>query len=106
MTEQLAPAPPQYEDPTVIRDLLTTSRTVAVVGLSPNVLRPSNFVGFYLQRHGYKVVPVNPREKKILGETSYPSLKAIPFPVDIVDVFRASDAVPDIAREAVAIGAG
>jgi predicted CoA-binding protein len=77
-----------------------------VVGLSPNVLRPSNFVGFYLQRHGYRIVPVNPREKEILGETSYPSLKEIPFKVDVVDVFRASDAVPGIARDAVAAGAG
>src|SRR6516225_1669347 len=96
----------RYQDPDLIKDLLQSARTIAVVGLSPNVLRPSNFVGFYLQRHGYRIVPVNPREKEILGETSYPSLKAIPFHVDIVDVFRASNAVPEIAREAVAIGAG
>ncbi len=100
------PALSRYQNPDLISNLLYNARTVAVVGLSPNVLRPSNFVGFYLQRHGYRIVPVNPREKEILGETSYPSLKTIPFPVDIVDVFRASDAVPDIAREAVAIGAG
>src|SRR5262249_46554225 len=96
----------RYQDPDVISNLLHNARTVAVVGLSPNVLRPSNFVGFYLQRHGYRIVPVNPREKTILGETSYPSLKDIPFPVDIVDVFRASNAVPEIAREAVAVGPG
>ena len=96
----------RYQDPDLISNLLHEARTVAVVGLSPNVLRPSNFVGFYLKRHGYRIVPVNPREKEILGETSYPSLKEIPFPVDVVDVFRASDAVPDIAREAVAVGAG
>jgi len=76
------------------------------VGLSPNVLRPSNFVGYYLQRHGYRVVPVNPREREILGEMSYPSLREIPFPVDVVDVFRAPEAVPGIAAEAVEIGAG
>ena len=95
-----------YQDSDLISGLLHNARTVAVVGLSPNVLRPSNFVGFYLQRHGYRIVPVNPREKEILGETSYPSLKEIPFKVDVVDVFRASDAVPGIARDAVAAGAG
>jgi predicted CoA-binding protein len=94
----------QYQDKRVIQDVLATARTVAIVGLSPNVLRPSNFVGFYLQRHGYRIVPVNPREKEILGETSYPALSAIPFPVDVVDVFRAPDAVPGIAEEAVKIG--
>ena len=96
----------RYQDPDLIANLLNNARTVAVVGLSPNVLRPSNFVGFYLQRHGYRIVPVNPREKEILGTTSYPSLKEIPFPVDVVNVFRASDAVPSIAHEAVAVGAG
>jgi predicted CoA-binding protein len=99
-TEQL------YQDPHVIQHILHTASTVAVVGLSSNVLRPSNFVGFYLQRHGYRIVPVNPREGEILGEVSYPSLTDIPFPVDAVDVFRASDAVPGIAHEAVEIGAG
>ena len=84
---------------------LSGARTVAIVGLSKDPLRPSNFIGFYLKRHGYRVVPVNPREQEILGEKSYPSLTDIPFPVDIVDVFRRPDAVPDIAREAVAIKA-
>ncbi len=95
----------EYQDERTILELLRSTRTVAVVGLSSNVLRPSHFVGFYLQRHGYRVVPVNPREREILGETSYPSLEAIPFPVDMVDVFRAPDAVPGIAEEAVRIGA-
>ena len=94
-----------YQDPTVILKVLRSARTVAIVGLSKDPLRPSNFIGFYLKRHGYKIVPVNPREQEILGERSYPSLTDIPFPVDIVDVFRRPDAVPDIAREAVAIGA-
>lgn len=97
---------PAYQDERVIRDLLATARTIAIVGLSPNVLRPSNFVGFYLQRHGYRIVPVNPKEQEILGEQCYPSLSAIPFHVDVVDVFRAPEAVPAIAREAVEIGAG
>jgi len=94
-----------YQDVETIRDILETSKTIAIVGLSGNVLRPSNFVGFYLQRHGYKIVPVNPREPQILGETSYPSLKDIPFKVDVVDVFRNPDAVPGIAQEAIDIGA-
>ncbi|HEV2010861.1 MAG TPA: CoA-binding protein [Candidatus Limnocylindria bacterium] len=94
-----------YQDPHVILKTLRGARTVAIVGLSKDPLRPSNFIGFYLKRHGYTIVPVNPREREILGETSYPSLKDIPFPVDVVDVFRRPDAVPDIASEAVAIGA-
>jgi predicted CoA-binding protein len=101
-----APEIPSYEDVATIQRIIYTARTIAIVGLSPNVLRPSNFVGFYLQRHGYRIVPVNPRETEILGEVSYPSLAAIPFHVDVVDVFRAPEAVPGIAREAVDVGAG
>jgi predicted CoA-binding protein len=95
----------RYQDERVIREILHTARRVAIVGLSADPLRPSNFVGYYLQRHGYQIVPVNPKEAEILGEKSYPSLAAIPFPVDVVDVFRRPDAVPGIAREAVQIGA-
>ena len=94
-----------HQDPNVIIRALHGARTVAIVGLSKDPLRPSNFIGFYLQRHGYRIVPVNPREREILGEQAYPSLKDIPFPVDVVDVFRRPEAVPDIARDAVAIGA-
>jgi predicted CoA-binding protein len=94
-----------YQDPATILATLHGARTVAIVGLSKDPLRPSSFIGYYLKRHGYKIVPVNPREPEILGEMSYPSLKDIPFPVDVVDVFRRPDAVPDIARDAVAIGA-
>jgi predicted CoA-binding protein len=89
-----------------IARIVRRARTIAIVGLSPNELRPSNFVGFYLQRHGYRVIPVNPRETEILGQRSYPSLADIPDHVDVVDVFRRPDAVPAIAEEAVAIGAG
>jgi uncharacterized protein len=96
----------RYQDPLEIQRVIHGARTIAVVGLSPNELRASNFVGYYLQRHGYRVIPVNPREPEILGETSYPSLLEVPEPVDIVDVFRAPDALPDIARDAVAIHAG
>jgi predicted CoA-binding protein len=95
----------RYQDERTIRGLVFSMRTVAVVGLSPNELRASYFVGFYLRRHGYRVVPVNPRETLILGETVYPSLTDVPIPIDVVDVFRQPSAVPGIAREAVAIGA-
>jgi uncharacterized protein len=96
----------RYQDPLAIQRVLNTARTIAVVGLSGNPLRPSNFVGYYLMRHGYQVIPVNPRESEILGEKSYPALTDVPVPVDVVDVFRAPDALPAIARDAVAIGAG
>ena len=95
----------RYQDPATIQRVLNTGRTIAVVGLSKNPLRASYFVGFYLQRHGYRVIPVNPRESEILGETSYGSLSEVPEPVDIVNVFRAPQALPGIASEAVAIGA-
>jgi uncharacterized protein len=96
----------RYQDPLTIQRVLHTAKTIAIVGLSKNELRPSYFVGYYLKRHGYRVIPVNPRETEILGETSYPSLLEVPVPVDVVDVFRAPDALPGIARDAVAIGAG
>ena len=96
----------RYQDVMTIQRVLHTAKTVAIVGLSSNPLRASNFVGYYLKRHGYRVIPVNPRETEILGQTCYPSLRDIPEPVDVVDVFRAPNAVPEIAREAVAIGAG
>ena len=94
-----------YQDALTIQRVLHTAKTVAVVGLSTNELRASFFVGYYLKRHGYRVIPVNPRETEILGEKCYPSLGDIPVPVDIVNVFRAPDALPGIAREAVAIHA-
>jgi len=94
----------RYQDPIVIRRTLTRRR-VAIVGLSGNELRASNFVGRYLMRNGYDVVPVNPREDFILGKKSYASLTDIPDPIDTVDVFRQPDAVPAIAEEAIAIGA-
>jgi predicted CoA-binding protein len=96
----------RYQDPLSIQRILHSARTIAVVGLSKNHLRASYFVGFYLRRHGYRVIPVNPRESEILGEKSYASLADIPGKVDIVDVFRAPDALPGIAKEAVQIGAG
>jgi predicted CoA-binding protein len=95
----------QYQDVTAIQRILHTAKTIAVVGLSNNELRASYFVGYYLKRHQYRVIPVNPRETSILGETSYPSLLDVPVPVDVVNVFRAPDALPGIARDAVAIHA-
>ena len=95
----------RYQDPLTIQRVLHAARTIAIVGLSRNDLRASFFVGYYLQRHGYRVIPVNPRESEILGEKSYRSLSEVPEPVDIVDVFRAPDALPGIAKEAVEIGA-
>jgi predicted CoA-binding protein len=96
----------RYQDPLAIQRVLHTARTIAIVGLSGNELRASYFVGYYLKRHGYRVIPVNPREREILGETSYPSLLDVPVPVDLVNVFRAPDALPGIAHDAVEIKAG
>jgi len=96
----------RYQNPLTIQRVLHHAKTVAIVGLSKNHLRASYFVGFYLQRHGYRVIPVNPRESEILGEKSFKSLTDVPLHVDIVNVFRAPDALPEIARDAVKIGAG
>jgi predicted CoA-binding protein len=95
----------RYQNPSTIQRLLHNTKTIAIVGLSNNPLRASYFVGYYLKRHDYQVIPVNPREPEILGETSYPSLRDVPVPVDLVNVFRAPSALPQIAQDAVAIGA-
>src|ERR1700719_702281 len=94
-----------YQNPDTIRKILRYTRTVAIVGLSSNPLRASNFVGFYLRLHGYRVIPVNPRETNVFGERSYARLADVPVPIDVVDVFRAPPFVPAIAEEAVAVGA-
>src|SRR5690348_12337505 len=96
----------RYQDPSAIQRVLHTASTIAIVGLSNSELRASYFVGYYLKRHGYRVIPVNPRESEILGQRCYPSLQDVPVPVDVVNVFRAPGALPQIAREAVAIRAG
>jgi hypothetical protein len=95
----------RYQDPLEIQRIIHGARTIAIVGLSSNALRASYFVGFYLRRHGYRVIPVNPRESEVFGEKSYASLADVPVHVDIVNVFRAPDALPGIARDAVAIRA-
>ena len=96
----------EFQDPHTILELILNARTVALVGLSGNELRASNFVGYYLQRHGYRVIPVNPNEERVLGERAYPTLADVPERIDVVDVFRDPAAVPQIAQEAVDAGAG
>jgi predicted CoA-binding protein len=93
------------DDISMLRRILSDCRTIAVVGLSADWHRPSNFVAKYLQQHGYRIVPVNPRYESILGECSYPTLEDIPGAVDMVDVFRRTDDLLPIARSAAAIGA-
>ncbi len=93
------------DDISSLRRILKNCRTIAVVGLSAQWHRPSFFAATYMQQHGYRIVPVNPRYDEVLGEQCYPSLEAIPFPVDMVDVFRRSEDVLPFAEGAVAIGA-
>ena len=85
--------------------ILNTYRTVAVVGLSPKAERPSHRVATYLREQGYRIIPVNPKEKEILGETSYPDLASIPDPIEVVEIFRGSEEVLPIVEEAVKAGA-
>jgi predicted CoA-binding protein len=85
--------------------ILEQYRTIARVGLSSNPFRPSHFAAIYMLAEGYNVIPVNPREQEILGQRCYPSLRDIPTPVEIVDIFREPGAVPAIVDDAIAIGA-
>jgi len=93
------------DDINTLRRILRESRTIAVVGLSADWFRPSYFAAKYMQEHGYRVIPVNPKYPEILGEKCYRSLREIPDGVDIVDVFRKSNDVMPIAEDAIAIGA-
>jgi predicted CoA-binding protein len=88
-----------------IKTILEESRTVAVVGLSPRPERDSHRVAKYLQGQGYRIIPVNPNAEEVLGERSYPDLASVPEPIDIVDIFRRSEAVPGIVKEAIKVGA-
>ena len=90
-----------------LRALLGDVHTIAVVGLSSRQGRPSYEVARYLQRHGYRIVPVNPKETEVLGEPAYASLRDLPddLGIDVVDVFRRAEYTPEVARDAVAIGA-
>lgn len=85
--------------------ILRQYRTIAMVGLSGNPYRPSHFAAIYMLSEGYRVIPVNPREQEILGQRCYASLRDIPEPVEVVDIFREPKAVPAIVEEAIAIGA-
>lgn len=85
--------------------ILRQAKTIAMVGLSSNPFRPSHFAAIYMLAEGYTVIPVNPREQEILGQRCYASIRDIPVPVDIVDIFRDPKAVPPIVEDAIAIGA-
>lgn len=87
------------------RQILDSFRTFAVVGLSPRPDRPSNDVASFLKEHGYRIVPVNPGHREILGEVCYPDLLSIPDPVEVVDIFRRSELVMPVVEQAIAIGA-
>ena len=93
---------PLVDDIPGLRRILARARTIAVVGLSANWYRPSYFAAKYLQDHGYRVIPVNPNYEQVLGERCYPSVSAIPEAVDVVDAFRRSEEMVELAREAVA----
>jgi predicted CoA-binding protein len=93
------------DDINTLRRILKDTRVIAVVGLSADWYRPSYFAAKYMQEHGYRIIPVNPKYDSILGERCYKRLSDIPSPVDMVDVFRKTQDVPPIADEAIAIGA-
>ena len=86
-----------------IGDLLKKAKTIAVVGLSNKPLRPSHGVSLYMQQQGYRIIPVNPNIQTVLGEKAYPSLKDVPDKIDIVNVFRRSEFVPEIVEQAIAL---
>jgi predicted CoA-binding protein len=88
-----------------LRSILTNCKTIAVVGISEQWHRPSYFVGKYLLEHGYRMIPVNPRYKEVLGQTCYPNLESVPTPIDMVDVFRRSEELMPIAKQTLVIGA-
>ncbi len=88
-----------------LRDIYATATTIAVVGATTNESKAGYFIPRYMQAEGYRIVPVNPRYDRVLGEPTYSELADVDVPVDVVDVFRPSDECPEIARQAVAIGA-
>jgi len=96
---------PIVDDIAGLRRILATSRTLAVVGLSAQWYRPSYFAAKYMQDHGYRVIPVNPRYAEVLGEKCYPDVRSVPEKIDIVDCFRKASEIDSIADDAIAIGA-
>lgn len=93
-------------DPAVIQRLLTTAKTIAVVGLSDDPMRPVFGVSRYLKMAGYRIIPVNPLVETALGEKAYPNLQAVPEPFGFVDVFRRPEFIPEVVEDAIAAGAG
>jgi predicted CoA-binding protein len=102
-SESSQPAAPAAADP--IAEILKTSKTIAIVGLSSRPLRPSYGVAEYLKSVGYRIIPVNPQETEVLGEKSYARLEDVPERVDIVNIFRRSKFIPEIVESAIRIGA-
>jgi uncharacterized protein len=88
-----------------IRTILETAKTLAVVGLSSKPTRPSHGVASYMQKHGYRIIPVNPHEESVLGEKAYASVDQVPGPVDVVVIFRRPECVPEVVEEAIRKGA-
>ncbi len=105
MNESACEFPRQNATTEEVRQILATARTVAVVGLSDKPERDSHRVAAYLQQAGYRVIPVNPNLTAVLGEKAHPHLRAVPERVDVVDIFRKPEAVPEIVEDAIAIGA-
>ena len=91
-------------EPTTIHSMLSTAKTIAVIGLSADASKPSHYVSAYMQQHAYKLYPINPSLTEVLGEKSFPSLSALPIKPDIVDVFRLPSAIPAIVDEMIALG--
>ncbi len=89
--------------PDPIGDLLKRARTIAVVGLSNKPLRPSHGVSLYMQQQGYRIIPVNPNIQSVLGEKAYPSLKDVPEKIDVVNIFRRPEFVPEVVDQAIAL---
>jgi len=95
----------KFQDHFAIQEALATAKVIAVVGLSTEATKASNMVASYLKDEGFRVVPIHPKAESVLGETAYKSLRDVPFPIDIVDVFRPAGEVDQIVEDAVAIGA-
>jgi predicted CoA-binding protein len=95
----------KYRDPQVVERILSQTRTIAVVGLSSDPGKAGNYVPAYMQQQGYRIIPVNPNLDQALGEKAYPDLPSVPEPVDLVLIFRRSEAVPPFVDQAIEIGA-
>lgn len=107
MSSNARPGTPLIESDAVLREMLSTAKVIAVVGLSSKRSRPSFGVTRYMQGAGYRIIPVNPNETEVLGEKAYASLDAIPkgTPIDIVNIFRRSEEVPEVVEAAIRVGA-